>query len=336
MNGLQDVLVTLVALAAVVLGILVRILFEQNTQIRSELDSRLKAIEGLEEPFARKLADAGPAPLKRALNLAIHLDTRFWAETLQLTSAELDEIKASIRLHDVLSKEAGAEDFDKWFYGDIRVHIQEWRGGHTHIEVEYPFCPLAKPKTIDLYIGSRRDRLWQFDLPDRVGEFHSGTLWLEWNGLCVTLYATSGRFGWRSLTETEPATHNIFLTAPLQEGPRAESYFKPDRRVEFYPDVYRFLPPWERCYEHLDLQKGLAWSLWVEDCDLFTSSQGNGSNARPRLLADWRERFAWDDAGKEWFKRVAKAVEAAQEKEMAELNKGRVSQHSEDDQPPAP
>jgi hypothetical protein len=334
MNGLQDVLVTLVALAAVVLGILVRILFEQNNQIRSELESRLKAIEGLEEPFARKLADAGPAPLKRALNLAIHLDTRFWAETLQLTSAELDEIKASIRLHDVLSKEAGGEDFDKWFYADIWVSIQEWRGGYTHIEVEYPFCPLAKPKTIDLYVGSGRD-LWQFDLPDRP-RLTSGTLWLEWNGSCVTLYATGGRFGWASLTDTKPATHNIFLTAPLQEGPKAEPYFKPDCRIEFYPGVYSFLPPWKRCYEHLDLQRGLALTLRIEDCDLLTCSEGNGTEARRRLLVEWRERFAWNDAGKEWFERVAKAVEAAHEKEMAELNKGHVSQRSEDDRPSAP
>ncbi len=36
-----------------------------------------------------------------------------------------------------------------------------------------------------------------------------------------------------------------------------------------------------------------------------------------------------------WFERVAKAVEAAYEKEMAELNKGRVVEPSEDDQPPS-
>jgi hypothetical protein len=121
----------------------------------------------------------------------------------------------------------------------------------------------------------------------------------------------------------------------MEEGPRAEPYFKPECRVEFYPDVHSFLPPWKRCYEHLDLQKGLAWRLWVEDCDLLTRSQGNGSDARRLLLAQWRERFAWNDAGKEWFERVAKAVEAEYEKEMAELNNGRVVEPSEDDQPPA-
>ncbi len=140
-----------------VLGFLVRTLFLENKQIRSDLESRLKAIEGLEGPFARTLADAGPAPLKHALHFAIHLDTRFSTETLQLTPAELDEVKASIRVHDDLSKKAGAKDFDKWFYGDILVRIQEWRGGYTHVEVKYPLCPSEKPKTIDLYLGSGRD-----------------------------------------------------------------------------------------------------------------------------------------------------------------------------------
>jgi hypothetical protein len=148
------------------------------------------------------------------------------------------------------------------------------------------------------------------------------------------MYAVGGRFEFANFTESEPALHNVFLTIPTEEGPRAEPYFKPDCRVEFYPNVHSFLPPWERRYKHLDLQKGLAWSLTVEDCDLLTRSQGNGSNAWRRLLAQWRERFAWNDAGKEWFERVVKAVEAARKKETAELNKGRVVQPSEGDQPP--
>lgn len=322
-------------LAVCMMGFLIRTLFLENKQIRSELESRLKAIEGLEGPFARTLTDSGPAPLKHALDFAIHLDTRFWTETLQLTPAELDEVKTSIRVHNDLSKEADAKDFDQWFYGDIRVRIQEWRGGYTHIEVDYPSLRPEKQWSVDLY-SKRQAGLWRLELPAPAEESIShGTLWLKWNGYHAKLYATGGRFGYASFMDTEPAPQNVFLTVPTEEGPRAEPYFKPGCRVEFYPDVRSFLPPWERRYEHLDLEKGLAWSLTVEDCDLLTRSKANTSDARRLLLAEWRERFAWDDAGKEWFNRVAKAVDAAHEEETAELERERVVEPSEDDQPPA-
>jgi hypothetical protein len=310
-----ETLMVLLAIATRVLGVLVRILFERNNEIRSVFESRFKAIESLDGPFGRKLADADPAPLKRALSLGIHLDARFWTETLQLTRAEVDEIKTSIRLHDVFSeKGATLEDFDKWFYGDIWVHIQEWRGGYKHVEVKYPFCPRKVPESTERYHGRSSANLWRFDLPSRVGEFHSGTLWLEWDGHRVTLSAGS-LFGWAHFLNPEPAPPAMFLTVPLQEGPEAEQYyFTPDRKVQTLPDAHEQLPPWERCYEHLDLQKGLAWQLWIHDCDLFTQSQGSEQEARRRLLAEWREL----SADKEWYMRIAKMFEDVEAKERAE------------------
>lgn len=311
-----ETLMVLLAIATVVLGVLVRILFEKHSAIRSGFESRLKAIESLEEPFWRKLADAGPPPLKREISLGIHLDARFWAETLQLTSTELDEIKTSIRLHDVfLEKGAALEDFDKWFYGDIRVRIQEWRSGYTHIKVDYPYCPRKEPESIEQYHGRSSANLWRFDLPARAGEFRSRTLWLEWDGHHVTLSANS-LFGWtHSLRSPWQAPPNVFLTVPLQEGPEAEQYyFTPDRKVQTLPDVYEHLPPWQRCYENLDLQKGLAWCLWIHDCDLFTRSRGNEQEALRRLLVEWREL----SADKEWYMRVSKMFGDVEGKERAE------------------
>src|SRR5579862_5458949 len=136
MNGLQEILTVLLACAALVLGVLVKILFERNRQVRSGFESRLQAVESPEGRFQRKLAEAGPAPLKRALSLAIHLDPRFWTETLQLTESELDEIKTRIYMPSYLSMSTAVEDFDKWFQGHLRVRIQEWQGGYTHIVVE--------------------------------------------------------------------------------------------------------------------------------------------------------------------------------------------------------
>jgi hypothetical protein len=318
-----EILMVLLTLATMALGLLVWYLFEQNNEIRASFESRLKAIESLDGPFARKLADEGPAPLKRVLSLGIHLDARFWAETLQLTQPELDEIKTSILWHDVLSEKGAAlEDFGKWFYSDVRVRIQEWRGGYAHIEVEYPYCPRKEPESIELYHGRSSADLWQFHFQSRPGGILGGSLWLKWDGHHIRLYAVGGRFGWASFMDPEPAPQNVFLAVPTEEGPRAEPYFRPDRRIEVYTNVYRWLSPWERCYEHLDLQKGLAWSLWIHDCDLFTRSQGNGSNAQRRLLAEWREQFAGSDAGKEWYERVAKSFEDAEAREWTELTKG--------------
>jgi hypothetical protein len=235
----------------------------------------------------------------------------------------MDEIKKGVYMPDDLSKKAGVEDFDRWFYGNITVRIQKWRGGYTHIEVEYPFCRSEKPESIKFYGGRDGASLWRFDLPSRPEEFTSAQVQLESDGHCVMLSATAGRFGWRGMTDNSPAPDNVFLTAPLDEGPTAEPYFKPDRRIEIWPDVYRYLEPWERCYQHLDLQRGLGWNLWIEDCDLLSRSQGNSTEARRLLLEEWRENFAWNDAGKEWYERVAKMIEDVHKKEMAELMKHR-------------
>src|ERR1700722_13824018 len=86
----------LLTIATLVLAAFVWILFEQNKEIRSGLEARLKAIEGLEGPFARKLANAGPAAPLSVLSLDIRWETQFWTQTLQLTPAELDEIKPQV------------------------------------------------------------------------------------------------------------------------------------------------------------------------------------------------------------------------------------------------
>jgi hypothetical protein len=216
----------------------------------------------------------------------------------------------------------------RWFRGNLRVRIQEWRGGYTHIDVHNPLFPSEKRESIDLYGGNRHNSLWQFDLPARVGEFHSGTLTLEWDGYQARLYAVGGRFERASFMESDPARHNVFFNAPLNEGPTAEPYFRPAHRFEYLPDVYRYLHPWERYYQHLDVEKGLAWELWVEDCDLHTRSDHNGSEARRLLLAEWRENFAWNDAGKEWYQRVAKAMEDVNKTEMADMTKSYTSEPS--------
>jgi hypothetical protein len=295
-----EILAILLAIAVVAIGVIVRGLFGQVNQVRSGFESRIQAIETLEGPFGRKLTEAGPAPLMRALTLAVHLDARFWTETLGLTASELDEVKRWILWHDVLSKKAAAEDFDKWFYGDITVDIQEWRGGYTHVKVEYPLCPSEKKKTVDLYEGEQHGRLWRFDVPARPGVLGSSTLWLDWDGHRVRLYATGGRFGWASLTDTSPAPGNVFLTVPMSEGPEAEEYYSLADCADFYP------PMWSRRYQHLDLQKGLAWSLRVHDCGLLVRSEGNARASRDLLFAEWRARFAWNDAGKEWLERFTK------------------------------
>jgi hypothetical protein len=108
-----EILVVILAHAAVVLGILVRILFLENARVRSDLESRLHAIENLKGPFVHKLALTGPAPLNRVLALNIYLDVRFWVETLQLTPLEIHELKTRIQLPDEPSKKTGVEDFDQ-------------------------------------------------------------------------------------------------------------------------------------------------------------------------------------------------------------------------------
>jgi hypothetical protein len=312
-------MVLVLAIATMVLGNLVRTLFQKNTN----LESRLNAIEKVEGPFERALADAGPAPLKRVLTLNVQVYAKFWKDVLQLTPAQVEQIK--MHVHN-LKKEASEKLFDEHFF-EVWIRIEEWRGGYTHFEVAYPRSPLEKPKSSSVYGGNRDERFWQFEIPPQEGESPTGglapfpgMLWLETKGELVTLHATGGRFGWASFSETKPAPDNIFLAVPLSEGPRAERYFKPALSFEYAPGCYRHLQPWERCYQHLDVQKGLGWELWIGDCDLRTRAKWNERKALDQMLADWRERFAWNDEGKAWHERVAKAVEDPYGQERAKLD----------------
>jgi rubrerythrin len=76
---------------------------------------------------------------------------------------------------------------------------------------------------------------------------------------------------------------------------------------------------WKRHYEHVDSQKGLAWSLSVHDYDLLARSEGDCREARDLLLAEWRTRFAYNYEGEEWFKRVTKMFEDREARKKTEL-----------------
>jgi hypothetical protein len=318
-----EALVVILAIATMVLGALVSMLFQETKQLRSDLELRLQAIEQLEGPFARKLAEAGPAPLKRVLALNVKVFSKFWKDVLHLTPAQVEEVK--VHLHNI-RKDASAEVFDHCFF-EVRIRIEEWRGGFTHCEVEYPSSPLLQPRSRSRYDGGRGEGFWHFNIPPYEGDRRSGgTLQLETNGRIVTLNATGGRFGYVSSVDTGPAPENVFLAIPLTEGPSAERYFKPAFRVDFAPECTRCLRPWERYYQHLDVDKGLAWDLWIDDCDLRTRTEGNETTASAQMLADWRERFAWNEEGKSWHERVSNAI---QERERWESN--RFSMGTEED-----
>ena len=229
---------------------------------------------------------------------------------------QLEEIKTQV--HD-LKKDASAEAFDEHPF-NITVRIEEWRGGYTHFLVQCPLYPLEKPKFNSRYDGQHNENLWQFEIPPHEGKWLSGWLWLETDGRFVRLYATGGRFGHASFVESGPAPENVFLSIPLSEGPAAEPYFKPDLKVEFAPQSYRYLLPWERCYQSPDAERGLAWELWINDCDLRTRTEGNETEGVARMLAGWHERFAWNEAGKAWYGRVARAIEGRYARERAELD----------------
>jgi hypothetical protein len=238
-----ETLVFILVIAAIVLGDLVRTLFQKNTQLRSDLESRLHAIEKVEGPFERMLAGAGPALLKRALILNIHVYAKFWKDVLQLTPVQVEQIK--MQLHN-LKKEASDELFDRHFF-EVRVRIEEWRGGYTHFEVAYPTSPLENPKSSSRYDGNRNERFWRFEIPRHEKEPRTaGTLWLETDGQRVTLHATGGRFGYASFFDSGPAPDNIFLAVPLSEGPLAERYFRPAFKLQYALNAYRYLQPWER------------------------------------------------------------------------------------------
>jgi hypothetical protein len=296
----------LLTIATLVLAAFVWTLFEQDKEIRSGFEARLKAIEGLEGAFARKLADAGPAPLLCVLNLDVRWETQFWTQTLQLTSAELDEIRPQIS-----SWPWYVDSSKKTNWGCcVRIRIQKWRGSYTQIRVENPFNKHRPETATDLYDGLSRADLWRFFLPCRAGEF-APELCLELDSGGVKLRARrASRFALADTLDTEGA---IFLSIPLLEGPAAERYYSGDDSPNLYPSM------WKRHYEHQDLQKGLAWSLSVHDYDLLARSDGDCREARDLLLAEWRTRFAYNDAGKQWFRRVTKMFDDQDARKRTEL-----------------
>ena len=90
--------VTLLIFATILLAMMLWTLFEWVRQLRSEIETRLQAIEEPRDTFAAKLRAVAPAPLKRVLSLGIHVDEVFWRNTLQCSAEELEELKSILRM----------------------------------------------------------------------------------------------------------------------------------------------------------------------------------------------------------------------------------------------
>jgi len=275
---LARIIIVFVVISVWVLGHSVLYLFQKH----KELESRLQAVETVSEPFASKLAKPAPVPLERVIHVHIHFDETFWRETLQLSSEAIEKIKTSVPLHNEFSK-GGLEHFDKWFYADILIRIQVWRGDYRRIEVE---GPLQERTSLESYPGGRsHGHVWSLSLPYSEA-FSWPTLALSVNESCVKLSASGGRFG---DDYTPPSSPNIFLSVPLTEGRAAAEFHKPDYKIETWPHLYEDVKPWLRCYQNLDLKKGIAWQLWIRDCDLFARSEGISYRADSCLLDDYRK-----------------------------------------------
>jgi hypothetical protein len=238
------------------------------------------------------------------------LDQTFWRETLGLSAEELEAIKRSAPLHNEFSRK-DLEQFQRWFYFDISIRIQEWRGGYTHIDIH---GPLEERHSTEMYRGPySRASLWTLCLPSRAGEIMGPCLCLLFDGSYIRLHCSGGRFGWLGFGEQEPAPENIFFTVPLVEGPAVAVFHKPDYKIEIWEDVYKDVDPWQQCYQDLDIKRGLAWQLWIHDCDLFARSEGSCSKANHLLLADYRRiaaNFYTTKERKAYYERLAGDLEA--------------------------
>jgi hypothetical protein len=299
-------MVVIIALATAFLGFLVWVLFQMHKELRCQLESRVRAIEDLSEPFASKLARSGPVPLTRVLHLDIQLDERFWRETLRLSSEVIKGIQPPIWLHGDSSKE-DQERFQRTGYlnQDISVHIQEWRGGYTHIDVQsHRVAGGARHSTQQKrYPGDDgRLLLWSLSLPDCKGE----SFWTDFPVLelgivdsCVTLYV----HGDKRFVSEKTGEPEAFLAVPLAEGCGLAPFHKQDYKTRFdhegetCSDPYRDVEPWLRCYQDLDLEKRLAWRLWIRDCELFARSEGDYYRASRVLIDGYREKSCSLDSG---------------------------------------
>jgi len=293
----------------------VRELLRKNRQ----LESRIQAIENLSEPFASNVARAVPVPLGRVIHVNIHFDETFWRETLKLSSEELEEIKTSVPLHNEFSKD-GLEQFEKWFYLDIHIRIQEWRGGYKHVDVQ---GPLQERSSREFYPGGRADScLWSFSLPPRPGDIGLPSVTLSIDEFWVRLWAFGGRFGYDEPLPLFMESPNSFLAVPLTEGRAAAPFHKQDYKIETWPDVYQDVKPWLRCYQNLDIKQGLAWQLWIQDCELFARSGGNSYQADSCLLEDYRRIIADYRTGEEnraFYQHLADSIEARREAERIRI-----------------
>lgn len=258
---------TLLAVGVVVLAVAVKGLFTENKRLRS----RLQVIEDLEPPFMEKVAACSPVPLVRITEFCLHMDERFWRTTLRFSEEDLKHLKQSISLHDDLSSQE-SEKFDRRFYADLMVRIQQWRGGHLHVEVCEGFS-LAVRESFDLYptrIGLEGVTLWRRQIPDTdySPNVLGSRVQLDLYAGRIRLFGVSGRFGSQAAV-LEPLDENIFLEVPLDEE-GLSAFSKPHYRVEVWEDVFEEPEPWVRCYESIDRERGLAWRIWVQDIKMFS------------------------------------------------------------------
>jgi len=319
------------------LAVFAWLFLQDYKKLRSDLESRLTAIEKIQGEFARNLAKAGPVPLKRVLTIGIHLDAKFWRDTLSLAPSEMEDIQRRLFVPNMLgAPEAGM--FSSFHY-TLCIRIQEWRGGYRQVTVEQSLPESSFPtglgsaksneqreKIIELYPTGSHDTLWIFKRTSN-GSLFDDKLFLELGNGSIKLRGWGQRFGRITNKDYEWYWSGYpYLDIPHYEGPEAERFFKQEKKK-----IDR--KAWTRFYEHSDDERGIAWQLKVEDCDLHARSQGVNWEAVELLLADWKERFYRSDEVIEWHRRIAevlrKSIQGEPDKDEAD------DQHGPRTEPPA-
>jgi hypothetical protein len=300
---------------AIFLGIVFWDLFRRTRNDLSRIELRIQAVENLSEPFSSKLAESVPQPLRRVIHLYIEFDSTFWRETLKpyCSPEELERELEKAKMSDFLNRKFPEEGADYFFSPCISARIEEWRGGYTHMAVRRP----GHLESSELYPGNEWDpsvwdfggpkdaMLWYLRFPPRAGEITAPHLMLYFKGSSISLSVTGTC---SSSDDTLRSRGEFLLEVPLAEGREAAAFYTLD------PWRYkRGVRPWLRCYQNLDRQKGLAWQVWVHDCELFSRSGGNRYQADSCLLDDYRKIIADYRTGEEnraFYQHLADSIEA--------------------------
>jgi hypothetical protein len=229
---------------------------------KAEESGRLKAagtydaLELVDRSVGHRLLKHIPA-LRRVLFVKIGIVLETLSEKTGITAEDLKGLESQLSINGYA------------LFPACSMVIEEW-ATHTVVRDFSGQRDVIYPGQDHSYIYPTA--LWQYELPQRQGEWNQPYLEVVLHQHCIKFWARDGRFGRRIPPEPVPSDEHVFAVIPLDEA-QLGKYRSAADEPSSVPETRLWQNPFARTYEHGTSGDGIWWDLTVNDVVSFAASQ---------------------------------------------------------------